>query len=457
MLRILQGDAIERLRELPSDSVHCCVTSPPYWGLRDYGTAEWDGGEANCNHLKPFDAVSHATSGLKLAKNHAEAMSNVGHKHEPYRDDCGKCGAKRIDSQLGLEKTPDEYVAKMVEIFREVRRVLRKDGTLWLNLGDSYSNAGTRQGNIDGAIRDEGQQDAHRSFYRGNVDGLKSKDLVGIPWRLAFALQADGWYLRSDIIWSKPNPMPESVTDRPTKAHEYLFLLTKSARYFYDAEAIKEQGSGRIPGNVVPQKGAGIEGFEIRGGLLAAQQLPQNDRNKRSVWTVATAPYPEAHFATYPPDLVKPCVLAGTSSRGCCAKCGAPWERIVESVPSVSKNCPKTIESHYARGGTGLPCGTVGQSGSGRIDGYSKTLGWQPTCECEQPIPIDWQPNINQLINNGPCEIEPCTVLDPFAGSGTTGAVALELGRKAILIELNPKYIELIETRCNVTLGLALA
>jgi DNA modification methylase len=440
MLRILQGDAIERLRELSADSVHCCVTSPPYWGLRDYST----------------------------------------------------------NGQLGLEKTPEEYVAKMVEIFREVRRVLRRDGTLWLNLGDSYCG-GWKGGNDRDKYpgKDDGSYNRRHSPSKQSYEiELPAKNLVGMPWKLAFALQADGWYLRSDIIWSKPNPMPESVTDRPTKAHEYLFLLTKSPRYFYDAEAIKEKSEPqsierlKYPVNVMGGPN-GEYGARIGQGGQRTMVEPSMNRNKRSVWTVATAPYPEAHFATYPPDLIKPCILAGTSSKGCCAKCGAPWERIVEAetvrahggVRDMKKTPLNVIRAGWREGGA-----------------QSKTLGWQPTCECfgyfEQiecaierakgSVPDGWNQRpgghsdivdfsrrergeekielsekitrtIKTYVPTSEAQTVPCTILDPFAGSGTTGAVALELGRHAILIELNPAYIKLIEERCNVTLGLQLA
>jgi DNA modification methylase len=329
------------------------------------------------------------------------------------------------NSQLGLEKTPDEYVANMVAVFREVKRVLKNDGTLWLNLGDSYaSDWPCNRRSVVGAGSLPNGKRAARPPRLGGV--LKPKDLVGIPWRVAFALQADGWWLRSDIIWAKQNCMPESVTDRPTKSHEYIFLLTKNQRYYYDAEAIKEPASesmlnGNRPHGVVRDRIFNYDSKEkemrlngIRPRSLNAKQRtdsrggaffknaedyagkngktpvhknskqrghsPRHEgnlddgtkseqcsgmRNKRDVWTVATAPYSEAHFATFPPDLIKPCVLAGTK---------------------------------------------VGD-----------------------------------------------TVLDPFAGSGTTGEVALELGRSAILIELNPKYISMIKRRCDITPGLALA
>lgn len=310
MIKILQGDCLERLLELPDESIQCCVTSPPYWGLRDYGHA----------------------------------------------------------GQLGLEKTPEEYVAKMVEVFREVRRVLRDDGTLWLNLGDSYSanqSAGNKVfGNPE--FNENRPSRANTKTPERTLAGLKPKDLVGIPWRVAFALQADGWYLRSDIIWHKPNPMPESVTDRPTKSHEYIFLMSKSARYYYDYEAIKEPSlnGGDVKDYTGDQKSNSVDPImqatRPKGRLIVVPM----ERNKRSVWTVPTCPYSDAHFATFPPDLIKPCILAGTKAGD--------------------------------------------------------------------------------------------TVLDPFGGSGTTGQVALELGRKAVLIELNPEYVKLIEQRTFVTPGLAL-
>jgi DNA modification methylase len=350
----------------------------------------------------------------------------------------------------------------MVEIFREVRRVLRKDGTLWLNLGDSYTSGGRE-------TRDPGLSVLHPAQPKGTKradtpPGLKPKDLVGIPWRVAFALQSDGWYLRSDIIWSKPNPMPESVTDRPTKAHEYLFLLTKSARYFYDSEAIKERNSeGSIARFGLTDNGqtakwntdnnkrdGRTDGTKSNEGFR--DHVPLN-RNKRSVWTVATAPYPEAHFATYPPDLIKPCILAGTSAKGCCAKCGAPWERIVEETAEYSAY----KQTHGWQDGNDQPrvgYGVKRQAAQTHhvLPQKNKTIGWQPTCDhfqCSGDVDVYGNSATDQPI--------PCTVLEPFAGSGTTGAVALELGRKAILIELNPKYVELIDQRCNVTMGLQLA
>jgi DNA modification methylase len=263
-VRILIGDCREKLRELPDASVNCCVTSPPYFGLRDYG----------------------------------------------------------VDGQMGLEPTPDEFVAGMVEVFRDVRRVLRDDGTLWLNIGDSYANTGNANPTMGkSTLRPHGGKGEHeKSKHRPQPvktipQGVKQKDLLGIPWMLAFALRADGWYLRQDIIWSKPNPMPESVRDRCTKAHEYLFLLSKGARYYFDAKAICEPsviGEGAVR-NITPgKKGqASARNDDDRFGVV-------NDgtRNKRSVWEVATQPFSEAHFATYPPALIEPCILAGCPKGG---------------------------------------------------------------------------------------------------------------------------------------------
>jgi DNA modification methylase len=536
-LTVYQGDARAVLAELPAESVHCVVTSPPYFALRDYG----------------------------------------------------------VSGQIGLEPSVDEYVAAMVDVFREVRRVLRNDGTLWLNLGDSYAGVGAQTG---GTNSKEVGRRADRMFaggYRTLPVGVKQKDLYGIPWRVAFALQADGWYLRSDIIWNKNNPMPESVTDRPTKSHEYLFLLSKSPRYYYDADAVREgvfdlpdvapvdgvpssvepsrpvvsmptmfgssddgvaspsrisgeasggaaslaavrAGSrdegearslrpqaaddGRVPGDpgwtrgaeagaaepegsspirsVLPrstdgdgwpvdvdgrgvggdQDGAGLplpllrpagpadngsrhpgeqgrdahEG-ERGGGLQALQQpqarsahmaaTPRNDgerwrevdggvaargsgRNLRSVWTIATQPYPGAHFATFPRKLVEPCIKAGTSERGVCPECGAPWERVVERQPVDRSRLTGVGVDSYA--------GTAGRAGTPAIRG----IGWHPTCAHVSPL-----------------KPQPAVVLDPFAGSGTTGMVAQSLGRRAILIDLSADYrVQAMERNRDIPLGL---
>ena len=333
-LTVYQGDCRAVMAQMEPESVHCVVTSPPYWGLRDYGTATWLGGDDGCDH-----------TAIRRPGPEDKSASNRGSSRDKPTNVCRRCGAVRQDSQLGLEPTPEEYVANMVAVFREVRRVLRKDGTCWVNLGiatrggNAWPNGGSDPTRANG-YHDAASIDEPASAATGQRDGLKPKDLVGIPWRVAFALQADGWYLRSDIIWAKPNPMPESVTDRPTKAHEYLFLLTKSPRYFYDADAVREPDVTR------PERA-------ISDGIVIAATVPGQTssrtawhrrrdgrgsdagRNLRTVWTIATQPYPGAHFATFPEALVEPCMKAGTSERGVCPECGAPWVRQadVEQVP----------------------------------------------------------------------------------------------------------------------------
>lgn len=316
-LEILIGDCRQTLAELEPNSVQCCVTSPPYYGLRDYGH----------------------------------------------------------DGQIGLEQTPDEYVVEMVKVFQSVKRVLRDDGVLFLNLGDSYAGSG-KGSNPDGTVHESsllGKQGTHKGTTNGTKPiqkakdiGLKPKDLIGIPWRVAFALQQDGWYLRQDIIWHKPNPMPESVTDRCTKAHEYVFLLSKSAKYYWDkdaiAEPVAESSTERLNQDIDGQVGfARANGGAKTNGNLKAVGIANGTANKRSVWSITTQPYSGAHFATMPPKLAETCILAGSKAGD--------------------------------------------------------------------------------------------TVLDPFGGSGTTGMVAIENGRKAILCELNEDYIELIKDRTSVTVG----
>ena len=277
MVQLYQADA--RSLPIPDNSVDCVVTSPPYWGLRDYGLDEWMGGDEGCDHKGPPHRTQSGFNERWYGKQFQE--DKQGSLHEPYKDICGKCGSNRIDNGIGLEPTPEDFCANMVEVFREVWRVLKPTGTVWLNLGDSYVEKG----------------------------------LVGIPWRVAFALQADGWYLRSDIIWSKPNPMPESGTDRPTTAHEYVFLLTKSARYYYDADAIREPHS--MTSWTAESDSNGFNSSNVREHARFSQKLYNpSGRNKRTVGEIATQPYPEAHFATYPEKLVEPCILAGCPQDG---------------------------------------------------------------------------------------------------------------------------------------------
>ena len=402
--KIIEGDCLEVLKGLPAGIVDCVVTSPPYWGLRDYGTGEWEGGDPACDHTKSMPSAEHEEN-IKRR----ERLGYEGHggwEKTAQRGDgksyCPACGAKRIDKQIGLEATFAEWLEKMVEVFREVRRVMKDEASLWVNCGDGYNGTGNTGGGDDGKRRGIEGYGAEGAYGKGTwtpprATGLKPKDLIGMPWRLAFALQADGWYLRSDIIWSKPNPMPESVTDRPTKSHEYLFLLTKQPRYYYDAEAIREKaeyGRGSDPsGNMFSRIGhsdnhrEGSKGHTFNGG-----------RNKRDVWWLATQPFPESHFATMPEALVEPCIRAGTSQKGYCPECGKPWIRVVE------REIEHTQKTH--------------------------TVGWKPSCECGgDPVPG--------------------IILDPFMGSGTVGLVAKKLGRDFLGIELNPEYIEIAERRLD--------
>jgi len=418
MITLLNANALHI--PLADKSVQCVVTSPPYWGLRDYGTATWEGGNPECDHKKgevKWRSRDKSTIGF------AESQ---GHNLESWGDRCGKCGAIRKDAQLGLERTPEEYTANMVQVFREVWRVLRDDGVLWLNLGDSYAN--TKVGNTNEAPdkrpRPYFENGTHLMKFKKELpNGLKPKDLVGIPWRVAFALQADGWYLRSDIIWSKPNPMPESVTDRPTKAHEYVFLMSKSQRYFYDAEAVKEeamqagkvQSPGSRPNGDNPDRNDNDFAERNKGKVF-------NNRNRRTVWTIATEPYKGAHFATYPTALVEPCIKAGTSEKGAGPKCGKPWERVVEKTGGTIGKSWHNHEDDLQRGMRG---GDNGRNIAAELYKTYKveTTGWQPACKCDAGDPI------------------PCLVLDPFAGSGTTLLVARELGRSAVGLDLSMSYL----------------
>jgi len=399
--RIIQGDCIAGMRTLPDGCIQTCITSPPYFALRDYS----------------------------------------GGKEE-----------------IGQEDTVEGYVQKMVEVFREVRRILRDDGTVWLNLGDSYMSAKgcSPPPQTLGKGAADGQPKDFIPPNRKDQKGLKDKDLIGIPWRVAFALQADGWYLRQDIVWNKPNPMPESVTDRCTKSHEYIFLLSKKKHYYFDNEAIREPAAessaarllrgvsdthknvdgapGQTPHSMnKPRKNARAFGAKVQVGTKRGDVgntfVDTGKRNKRSVWSVTVKPFRGAHFATYPKDLITPCVLAGTSEHGCCSKCGTPWNREVE--------IKRTFESGSGRSGN-LPEGKNGKNlqGGGETKDirrgpvcHSKTLGWAASCKCKD------------------AEIVPCTVFDPFTGSGTTAVVALQHGRNYIGTELNPQYIKIAEAR----------
>lgn len=332
---LLLGDCLEVMRELPAASVNCCVTSPPYWGLRDYGTAVWQGGEADCEH----EASERTYAGITAATSSADAFIGPGAanvkrlKKGRWREsgDCTKCGAVKVDFQIGLERTPLEFVSKLVAVFDEVRRVLRNDGTLWLNLGDTYAQGNKgNSGELEFSSKQATNIGSHATRRgvniapnrTGGTNGFcKAKDLCGIPWMVAFALRDAGWWLRQDIIWNKPNAMPEPVEDRCTKAHEYIFLFAKSARYYYNHEAISEPakyaGDSVSIGEKSLSRGQAIgAGVDPSGNANKEAVIVADDRNKRSVWTVTTKPYKAAHFATFPPDLIQPCILAGCPEGG---------------------------------------------------------------------------------------------------------------------------------------------
>jgi DNA modification methylase len=390
---IHQGESLEVLKTWPSGLVHTCVTSPPYFQLRDY----------------------------------------------------------KVAGQIGLETSVEAYIEKLVVLFREVRRVMRDDGTMWLNIGDTY--AGRRSGRQGRTQERAGRRIVERSGLYKMGDGLKNKDLMGIPWTLALALRKDGWYLRSDIIWAKPNCVPSSVVDRPTLNHEYIFLLTKKERYFYDSVAIEEpqnekerarrlrelaQGACKrykiarstdsLHPSMNPQNGA------VSDQAARAQLAIKGTRNKRTVWNVATTPFKKAHFATFPKKLIEPCILAGTSEKGCCIKCGAPAVRIIERGGGSIGKAWHDHKDDLNRGNR-----TTHHTHDATY--YRRTSGWKASCKCEGGWVLD-------------AVHEPGIVLDPFAGAGTTCLVAKTLGRQYLGIELNPEYIKLAEQRISDELGL---
>lgn len=602
-LRVLHGDALAKLRELPDESVHCVITSPPYWGLRDYKTPPqiWERSDGSGLRSRCFGGVGlhgsngsgkceHVWGGMlppKPGRGNKPGDFSTSSLTNPQRQDameratdsgsfCSKCGAWR--GHLGLEPTPELYVEHLVAIFREVRRVLRKDGTLWLNLGDSFSSSapGTwgdslHQRGILAGVSNR-RANASRKFRPATPAGLKSGDLCGIPWRIAFALQADGWWLRRDNIWFKPNPMPESVNGwrwerhrvkqrdvasrskadwkirpkgwqagegshdkipdgnyrkngeeqtvayyidcpgcekcgpndglilrkgnwRCTTSHEYVFQFAKSADYFCNAEAGREQqaASGiarerygynhayksqfaaspsdhRFPdgkkllrksdrgednGRNVQAVGSEAERRDEIGSFNNNPALrPKGNRNMRSVWTVATAPYPEAHFATFPPALIRPIILAATSPK-VCAECGAPFAPVLErGEPDVvhQQNCGGDKDGKYMGHATKDFLSNGAENASevkarilaGMVE--KTVVDFRPTCLCLSVIGKASEPSFSSLPS---VKSQSAIVLDPFGGSGTVGQVAIEEGRAAILIELAEHYLPLIHKRCS--------
>ncbi len=421
---VLIGDTRDILPTLPEKSFHCCVTSPPFYGLRDYGTAEWEGGDAGCDHIERAPGRGSSTLTSAGIGQTDEGQAYKAQKRQ-FLDTCRKCGARRIDRQIGLEPTPDEYVAEMVKVFSLVKRVLRDDGTVFLNLGDSYAGGGGHSPDAPSSTTSKSglYGEALKSGGIKPQGNIKAKDLIGIPWAVAFALRADGWYLRQEIIWAKPNPMPESVTDRCTKSHEQIFLLSKLPRYYFDAKAIAEPAVGGVTGGF----GDAYESarrLAISGGKSSDVKGQSWDtRNRRSVWTVTTQPFSQAHFATFPPKLIEPCILAGCPAQ-CCGECGAPYERQTEKTDAVQRPPSGTYSEDSGRNdGNRHPSG-------GWVSPSTTMLGFAPTCDCDAPA-------------------IPGRVLDPFGGAGTTGLVADRLQRRSTMIELNPAYAAMAQERID--------
>lgn len=387
---ITEQHVIEFLSELPEEIVDCCITSPPYYGLRDYGTEDVFWPEVTYSPMVGMPEIT-IPAGFY---------------------------------SLGLEPTIEAFIGHIVLVFRGVHRVLKDDGTLWINFGDSYT--GYKAGTGDTPYAEIVNRPEHKTGWV--FGGLKPKDLIGVPWRVAFALQADGWFLRSDVIWSKPNPMPESVTDRPTKAHEYIFLLSKSERYFFDQEAIKEQAIGNPSGNKIRVSRPTQQAIQRGDQCGHIPYLGGETRNKRSVWEVSTKPFKEAHFAVFPEELIEPMILAATSEKGHCPDCGKRWIRIIEKTGGRNHREDRMIKIGII-GEVDLETGKRGRS-STALNNTQKiiTMGFSPQCSCNKsPVPD--------------------IVLDTFAGSGTVMKVSRRAGRNSIGSELNGNYVKIGQNR----------
>jgi DNA modification methylase len=474
-VRLYHGDALEILERLPSQSVHCAVTSPPYWGLRDYGTGTWNGGDSNCPHKPGDDWYQSQFMDHCGLKSLVQPGIKAAATRRWYRSDGScRCGATRTDQQIGAESHPDLYVSRLVEVFRELRRVLRDDATFWLDIGDTFGHKGD----------------------------WKRPGMVGIPHRLAFALQDDGWILAMEHIHSKPCPMTESVTNRCTKSHNYVFMFVKKAGYFFDQFAIREKATPRVrivrgkTGSLGQATGSGRD--PSGNGKLGSILENGDSRNKRSVWEVSHGGYKGAHFAVFPPALILPCIKAGTSEKGCCTECGAPWKRVVERTrqPTRPGENSKTTDVN----GTRLNGEVTGNRDPERHVTSLRHLGWYPSCKCyglpsipsapvygkdwsgvqrgkgiddavagrrharpkdrargvnvqpdgpydlvRESVYAEWVRQARELCRQAEEEygdsVEPCVVLDPFIGSGTTAVVCLGLGRYSMGIDLSEGYL----------------
>lgn len=482
---IHQGDVFDVLKTLPSASVHCVVTSPPYWGLRDYGIpARIWGGDPDCRHRFAITRVRSGhpdrhTEGKDANGNGAfgttrgqQGAKTARGKKIVFGEMC-RCGAWR--GSYGLEPTPEMYVEHTLLWAREVHRILRPDGVMWLNMGDCYAADGKWGGETGGKQFCLGPENRQRCGREKRHTGLKPKDVVGMPWRVAFALQQAGWWWRAQAPWIKRNPLPESTKDRPGRGIEEILLFSKSARYFYDGAAVRvpATGNAHARGNGVYPKAWCEEMGSVR--TIAAGHKPRptrpranesfcaavnkvvSDRHRRDVdwflqswegmmldghglplaFVVNPRPYKEAHFATFPPKLVEPMILSGTSAYGCCARCGAPWERQQKKRKTRGHSWNNHVQD-LIRGQRDESNEFKGQNYYRNIQ-PSITTGWAPSCHCQ---------------SNDPCATYlppvPCTVLDPFAGSGTVGQVARQLGRKFIGIEIKPEYVRLAHRRIRL-------
>jgi DNA modification methylase len=350
---LINNDALSALKEIPDNTFHTVVTSPPYWQLRDYFVSE----------------------------------------------------------QLGQESTPEEYIKRLVEIMGEVKRVLRKDGTCWFNIGDGYNNSSGFERTSD--WKREGRKGGSSDKKAFKHSSIKTKDLIGMPWRLAFAFQEAGWYLRCDVVWGKSNPMPDGAKDRPTRGHEYIFLLTKSSKYFYDYYAVLENTDEH------PDKEQGF-GANVQEGTFRQDQERSfqhyGKRNMRSVWKTSVASFKGKHYATFPLKLIDPCIKAGTSEYGCCVNCGTPWVRKFEKIEKEIEK--EGTKKHTESGSNLFPEIKVKKE----YKLYLVERGWQKQCTCETD------------------EVKSCIVLDPFSGMATTGLASIRYKQNYVGIELNKEY-----------------
>jgi hypothetical protein len=468
-----EGSCLEVLPRLPAGLAQTCCTSPPYYGLRDYGTAKWEGGDSACDHqAPPLGGIGRETITGGKDTQHTTRRTQ-------YPRTCEKCGAVRGGSdwpaveyapmpglppvavpamrcELGLEPTPEAYVGHLVLVFRQVRRVLRPDGLLALNLGDSYASSGTYDRSAserlhawqgDGKRRQAGPKTSGGGKGSASCPSdLKPKDLLGIPWRVAFALQSDGWWLRSDVIWAKLSPMPQSVRDRPTAAHEYVFLLAPSATYFYDQDAermpLAEASEGRYRyafggAKAVALAEADVDGMGVRTRPIGERE-PTDGRNlwthwqdiepeERDFWEdIPSEPSRHSHYAAFPTKLARRALRLGSSEKGGCPHCGAPWRRVTERRRKATR---PDLSSKY-----GTPEEDI-RGGSPtlrrRMITTSSTTGWEPSCGCPAHEPI------------------PQTILDPFCGSGSTGVASRGAGRHFVGVELSPEYAALSRRRIS--------